>query len=57
MNEKNNGNWTKRKVATFQPGYRGQIQLVMRSGEVKNLHAGKVFEGQITGVNCLTGAL
>ena len=57
VSAKINGTWTKRKVATFQPGYRGLIQLVMRSGEVKNLHAGKVFEGQITGVNCLTGAL
>lgn len=57
VSEKVNGVWRKRKVATFQVGYRGLIQLVMRSGEVQKLYTGKIYEGQVTGVNCLTGEL
>jgi len=41
----------------FQIGYKGIIQLAMRSGQVKNLNAGPVYEGEYQGFNKLSGEL
>ena len=50
-------NSNKKYVAQFQLGHKGLIQLAMRSGQYKTLHAGKVFEGQIRGVDFMTGKI
>ena len=41
--------------AVIQIGYQGYVQLALRSGQYKYLHAGVVHEGEIRGVNPLTG--
>lgn len=41
--------------ATFQIGTKGLIQLAHRTGRYVALHAGKVYEGEITGINPVTG--
>ena len=41
--------------ATFQIGVKGLIQLAHRTGQYKVLHAGKVYEGEICGINPLDG--
>ncbi len=44
-----------RGKALFQIGKRGLIQLAHRTGKYVALHAGKVYEGQISGFNPVTG--
>lgn len=44
-------------LAQFQLGYKGFIQLAMRSGAYQTIHATEVYEGEISSVNRLTGAL
>lgn len=39
----------------FQIGYKGLIQLAMRSGQVKNINAGPVYEGEWRGTDKLRG--
>lgn len=41
--------------ATFILGYKGAIQLAHRTGQYKVLHAGKVYEGEVRGLNPLDG--
>ena len=41
--------------ATFQVGYQGYVQLALRTGQYRRLHAGVIHEGEIRGVNPLTG--
>ena len=41
--------------ATFQVGVHGYVQLALRTGQYKTLHAGVIHEGEIRGVNPLTG--
>ena len=41
--------------ATFQVGVHGYVQLALRTGQYKTLHAGVIREGEIRGVNPLTG--
>ena len=41
--------------ATFQLGYKGVIQLAVRSGQYKKINASSVLEGQIRDVDFLTG--
>lgn len=41
--------------ATFQVGWKGLVQLAHRTGRYSALHAGKVCEGEITGINPVTG--
>ena len=41
--------------AQFQLGYRGFIQLAMRSGQYRTLNAGAVREGQIAEIDFVTG--
>lgn len=50
-----NGNWTKVMEPTFQLGYKGYIQLAMRTGQYKTINAGEVYEGEFRTVNKLTG--
>lgn len=42
-------------IAQFQMGYRGYIQLAMRSGQFKTINATDVREGEIKGVDRLSG--
>lgn len=39
----------------FQMGYKGMIQLAMRSGQMRILNADAVYEGELANVNRLTG--
>lgn len=43
--------------ATFIVGYRGYIQLAMRTGEYETIHAGKIYEGQEIDTNPITGTV
>jgi len=45
------------KVAQFQMGYKGFIQLAMRSGQYQTINATKVLEGQLKKNNLLTGEI
>lgn len=49
--------WTKKMVPTFQMGYRGYIQLAMRTGQYRTINADVVYEGEIRKVNKLTGEI
>ena len=41
--------------ATFQIGFKGLIQLAHRTRQYVRIHAGKIYEGELTGFNPLTG--
>lgn len=43
--------------AQFQLGWRGLVQLAHRSGKYLALNSGVVYEGEIRGVDCITGEL
>ena len=43
--------------AQFQIGFRGYIQLAMRSGQYRTLNAGAVREGQIKDIDFITGEI
>jgi recombination protein RecT len=47
------------KVATptFQIGYKGYIQLAMRTGQYRTINADTVYEGELRKVNKLTGEI
>ena len=49
--------WTKKMQPTFQLGYRGYIQLAMRTGQYRTINADAVYEGEIRKVNKLTGEI
>lgn len=44
-------------IPTFIPGYKGYIQLAMRTGQYKTINADKVYEGELNVVNKLTGEI
>lgn len=44
-------------IAQFQMGWKGYVQLAMRSGQYKNINATKVHEGQIKNYNAFTGEM
>ena len=46
---------TYKAVAQFQMGYKGFIQLAQRSGQIKNIYASEIYEGEILESNPLTG--
>ncbi|MCM1166401.1 MAG: recombinase RecT [Ruminococcus sp.] len=47
--------WVKVPTPTFIPGYKGYIQLAMRSGQYRILNADVVREGELKSHNKLTG--
>lgn len=51
------GSWTKVPTPTFIPGYKGYIQLAMRTGEYRTINADYVYEGELRKVNKLTGEI
>lgn len=51
------GTWTKVPTPTFIPGYKGYIQLAMRTGQYRTINADLVYEGELRKVNKLTGEI
>lgn len=47
--------WVKVPTPTFIPGYKGFIQLAMRTGQYKTINADFVYEGELRTVNRLSG--
>lgn len=45
----------KKYVATFQMGYKGFLQLAMRTGVFRNINADAIYDGQIKNYNYITG--
>lgn len=45
------------KKAQFQMGYKGFLQLALRSGQFKTINATEVYEGELVGLNRLTGEI
>lgn len=51
------GNRTKIMEPCFQMGYKGYIQLAMRTGQYRTLNADMVYEGELRKINKLTGEI
>ena len=51
------GNWRKVPTPTFVPGYKGYIQLAMRTGQYRTINADVVYEGELRKVDKLTGCI
>lgn len=49
--------WVKVPTPTFIPGYKGYIQLAMRTGQYRTINADVVYEGELKTVDKLTGAI
>lgn len=49
--------WQKVMEPTFQLGYRGFIQLALRSKVYKTINAGAVYEGELRSISKLTGEI
>ena len=49
--------WEKKMEPTFQLGYKGYIQLAMRTGQYRTLNADVVYEGEVRQVSKLTGEI
>lgn len=52
-NQKDGNDW--KKVAQFQMGYKGFIQLAQRSGQFQTISAAPIYEGQLIEQNPLLG--
>ena len=51
------GQWYKVFEPTFQIGYKGLIQLALRTGQYRTINAGVVYEGELQGEDKLTGRI
>lgn len=49
--------WTKVMEPTFQMGYKGYIQMAMRTGQYRIINADMVYEGELRTRNKLTGEI
>lgn len=49
------GQWHKVPTPTFVPGYKGYIQLAMRTGQYRTINADIVYEGELKGFDKLSG--
>lgn len=49
------GSWQKVPTPTFIPGYKGYIQLAMRTGQYRTINADVVYEGEMRKVDKLSG--
>lgn len=54
---KDGRDWKEKFIPTFQPGYKGLIQLVQRTGQVKTINDGPIFEGESVEVDRLSGEI
>lgn len=52
-----NGQWQKVPTPTMLIGYRGLIQLAMRTGQYKTINADVVYKGELRGTDKLTGRI
>lgn len=57
LDERGNKKWYKKMEPTFQLGYKGYIQLAMRTGQYRTLNADVVYDGEIRKVSKLTGEI
>jgi len=55
QNVQENGQWVKKQVPQMQIGYKGYLQLAMRTGQYRTINADKIFEGELQRVDKLTG--
>jgi len=51
------GTWLKVPTPTFIPGYKGYIQLAMRTGQYETINADVVYEGETGKIDKLTGKI
>lgn len=51
------GQWMKVPTPTFVPGYKGYIQLAMRTGQYRTINADMVYEGELRNVDKLSGTI
>ncbi|MDR1332783.1 MAG: recombinase RecT [Tannerella sp.] len=51
------GTYKKVATPTFIPGYKGYIQLAMRTGQYRTINADIVYEGELNRINKLTGEI
>lgn len=51
------GSWSKVPTPTFVPGYKGYIQLAMRTGQYRTINADFVYDGEMRKVSKLTGEI
>lgn len=49
--------WVKVPTPTFIPGYKGYIQLAMRTGQYRTINADVVYEGELRKTDKLTGTI
>ena len=49
--------WTKVPTPTFVPGYKGFIQLAMRTGQYRTINADYVYDGELRTTNRLSGEI
>lgn len=51
------GSYGKIPIPTFVMGYKGLIQLALRSGQYKHIHADTIREGELDSIDKLTGEI
>ncbi|KSU11070.1 recombinase RecT [Lactococcus lactis] len=54
-NFKENGQWVNVTEAQLQIGYKGLVQLALRSGQIKSVNTGTIYESEFKGYNKITG--
>lgn len=57
VDAKGNTVWNKVPTPTFIPGYKGYIQLAMRTGQYRVINCDVIFEGELRVANKLTGEI